>query len=148
MKTSTKVLLIISHILIPLFSIWGVFLTRALIARPDLPESAFWHLHVIFWVSLVVLFVLPFLLGMNLRWYKIIGLICYLILSMLWYPMIESMVATFILYVRLGDLVEFFDLAHIFYLICIAFYLYPIITIINSFIQHKRTKNTIENETE
>ena len=148
MKTSTKVLLIISHILIPLFSIWGVFLTRALIARPDLPGSAFWHLHVIFWVSLVVLFVLPFLLGMNLRWYRIIGLICYLILSMFWYPMIESTVGNLILVISDGELLEVLDFGLVFYLICIAFYIYPIITIINSFIQLKRSKDSIENETE
>lgn len=135
MKTITKILLLLSHILISLFTIWGAILERALIARPDLPESSFWYHDVLIGSSCIILFVLPVLLFLNLRWYRIIGLICYLIISLFWYSMIYYIVSSLSLYASLGHLEDFFDLTHVFYFLCILFYLYPFVFFIKSFIQ-------------
>lgn len=141
MKTITKILLLISHILISLFTIWGAMLERALIARPDLPESVFWYHDVLIGTSCVILFVLPFLLFLNLRWYRIIGLICYVLISLFWYIMIYSMICNFSLYLKLGHLVDFFDITHVFYLLCILFYFYPLVFYVKSIIQQSLKKN-------
>jgi len=41
MKQSTKIILTITHIVIPFFTIFKVSLERSMRCRPDLPESAF-----------------------------------------------------------------------------------------------------------
>lgn len=119
--------MVISHVIVSIFTILGTLLERTLIARPDLPESTFWYNDILFGASYMILFILPFLLFINLGWYRIIGLISYLLISLFWFSMINYNFNSLLLNIKLGDLKAFFDLTHIFYFICIALYIFPII---------------------
>ncbi len=48
-------------------------------------KSNFWCYHVFIGASRIILFKLPFLLFLNLRWYRFIGLLSYLAISLFWY---------------------------------------------------------------
>lgn len=132
MKIRTTIILLISHILIGLFTVWGTLLERALLARPDLPESTFWYYHVLIGASRIILFVLPFLLFLNLRWYRFIGLLSYLAISLFWYSVGSSVFNNLLLHIEAGELMAFFNWTTLFYILCLAFYIYPIVIFIKS----------------
>ena len=133
----TRTLLIISHIIVALFTAWGAMLERALVARPDLPESAFWYNDLLVGVSCLILFVLPVLLFYNLRWYKIITLTSYLLISTFWYDVFYSEVEVLMLYKRLETPLQFFDFENVFYLFCVFLYLYTLFVIIKALVKQE-----------
>lgn len=135
----TRTLLIISHIIVALFTAWGAMLERALLARPDLPESAFWYNDLLVGVSCIILFVLPVLLFYNLRWYKIIALVSYLLICAFWYKVVYFEVQALQVFIRLEAPLQYFHYTTVFYLFCVGLYLYTIFVIIKSILKHENS---------
>lgn len=133
----TRTLLIISHIIVSLFTAWGAILERALVARPDLPESAFWYNDLLVGVSCLILFVLPVLLFYNLRWYKSIALASYLLISAFWYDVVYYEVEVLRIYIRLETPLKFFNFESVFYLFCVLLYLYTLFVIIKALVKQE-----------
>lgn len=133
----TRSLLIISHIIVALFTAWGAMLERALLARPDLPESAFWYNDLLVGVSCIIFFVLPVLLFYNLPWYKIITLVSYLLISAFWYYVVYFEVQALKVFIRIEAPLQYFHFATVFYLFCVCLYLYTIVVIIKSMLKQE-----------
>ena len=133
----TRTLLIISHIIVALFTAWGAILERALLARPDLPESSFWYNDLLVGVSCIIFFVLPVLLFYNLRWYKIIALVSYLLISAFWYYVVYFEAQALKVFIRLEAPLQYFHFATVFYLFCVALYLCTIFVIIKSILKQE-----------
>jgi hypothetical protein len=121
-KKSTKIILIISHIITLLVSAWGVVLS--------IGYSAGRSSTLLITISTILIFspfiALFYFLNKNQKKYRILGLTIYILLSPFFYMLIYEIFSSVYISIELNEILSIFtDLVRLLYITYAILYIYP-----------------------
>jgi hypothetical protein len=138
MKKSTKIILIISHIITLLVSAWGVILSIAF--------SGGGGSTILIAIATTLVFspfmALFYFLNKNLKIYRIIGLSLYILLSPIFYMLIYEILSSIYISIELNEIASIFtDIVGLLYITYAILYIYPFFIFYRIYKNEKLEKN-------